>query len=259
MSNISNRSLFYLLIFALFSSVLASCGSKEDPTPKELPPRPVVTWKNPPPADKIFYTDEAVVLQATKTGGYMEEIEWKINGVLVTNKQEIIFNQDSSLISLAHPFTEAGRYDVSLRVANEGGESTVIQILNFQVRQVPLLDRLAGQVSKTWRFTSIKLSATGPELINNYEADNTLKFFRVNQTSGGLTFNCVFDKGTITNGEVNSNGTWKFIFNNTYLEFTRIDVFPTNTRIIEINSTTLTLGRSTGASSEIIYKLTLVQ
>ncbi|WP_375561574.1 lipocalin family protein [Bernardetia sp. OM2101] len=254
----SNRFVFYFLAFILFSFVLSSCGDKkDDPTPKELPDRPVVTWQNAPSADRIFYTDESVVLQATKTGGYIEELEWKINGTIVTNPQEIIINEDSTLISLSHPFDAPGRYDVSLRVANEGGESTIIQVLNFEVRPIPPLDLLAGQVSKTWRFTSIKLN-DGPELINDYEEDNTLQFFRENQTDGTYTFNCVFDKGTLTNGEANSNGRWKFIFNERYIEFSRINVFPNNASIIELTETEMTLGRSEG-DSEIIYKLILVQ
>ena len=257
MSNILNRSLIHFLLCVLLSSFLVSCGGTDDPAPKALPPRPVVKWQNPPASDKLFYTDESVVLQANKTGGYIEEVEWKINGVIVTNQQEIVFNQDSSLISLAHSFDEAGRYDVSLRVANEGGESTILQILNFRVREIPLLDRLAGQVSKTWRFSSIKLNGTNPELIKDHEKDNTLTFFRVNQ-SGAFVFNCVFNKGTLTNGETDSNGTWRFIFNDRFLQFSRIDVFPTNIRIVEITPTEMTLGRSTG-SSEIIYKLVSVQ
>lgn len=257
MSNMSNRSLFYFLAFLLSSFVLSACGDEtETPTPKELPARPVVKWQNPPPADKIFYTDEVVVLQAAKTGGYIEELEWKINGTLVTNPQEIIINEDSSLISFSHPFDSPGRYDVSLRVANEGGESTIIQVLNFEVRPIPPLDLIAGQVSKTWKFASIKLN-DGPELINDYEADNTLQFFRENQTDGTYTFNCVFDGGTLRNGEADSNGRWKFIFNERYIEFSRIDVFPTNTEIIALTETEMTLRRSVG-DSDIIYKLTLV-
>jgi hypothetical protein len=258
MSNMSNRFLFYFLAFTLFSLVFSSCNDKkEDPEPKELPARPIVKWQNAPPAEQIFYTDEAVVLQATKTGGFIEEVEWRINGTLITNQEEIIFNADSSLISLSHPFDNAGRYDVSLRVANEGGESTIIQVLNFEVRPIPRLDLIAGQVSKTWRFTSIKLNADGPELINDYEADNTLRFFRENQTETVYVYNCIFDKGTLTNGEANSNGRWKFIFNERYLEFSRINVFPSNTRIIELTETEMTLGRSIG-DSDIVYKLTLV-
>jgi hypothetical protein len=255
-----NRSIFYFLVFTLFSFILSSCGdSTNDPTPEDiLPNRPVVTWNNPPPADRIFYTDEAVVLQAIKAGGYIEEVEWKINGVLITNQQEIIFNEDSTSISLAHPFDSPGRYDVSLRVANKGGETTIIQVLNFVVRPIPLLDLIAGQVSKTWKFASIKLNADGPELINDHEKDNTLKFFRENQTDGTYTFNCVFNKGTITNGEVNSNGRWKFIFNERYIEFSRINVFPSNTRIIKLTQDSMTLGRTEG-SSEVVYTLTLVQ
>ena len=254
----SNRILFYFICFILSGFTLVSCGVKnKDPKPVVLPNRPVVTWQNPPPADKIFFTDEAVVLQAAKTGGYIKEVEWKINGTTVTNSQEIIFNEDSSLISLSHSFDSPGRYDVSLRVANEGGESTLIQVLNFQVRPIPLLDLLAGQVSKTWKFTSIKLN-DGPELINDYEKDNTLKFFRENQTDGTYTFNCVFDKGTLTNGEVNSNGRWKFIFNDTYIEFSRINVFPNNARIVSLTATEMTLSRKEG-SSDVIYKLTFVQ
>jgi hypothetical protein len=254
----SNRFLFYFLAFILVSFVLSSCGDEtETPKPKELPARPIVTWQNPPPAEQIFYTDEAVVLQATKTGGAIEEVEWRINGTLITNQQEIIFNEDSSLISLAHPFDNAGRYDVSLRVANEGGESTIIQILNFEVRPIPPLDLIAGQVSKTWRFTSIKLNTDGSELIKDYEADNTLKFFRENQTDGTYTFNCVFDNGTLTNGEVNSNGRWAFIFNDRYIQFNRINAFPNNTRIIELTQDRMVLGRTAG-SSEVVYTLTLV-
>jgi len=257
MLNISNRFLFYFLAFTLFSSVLISCGPKtEDPTPVELPNRPVVTWQNPPPADKIFYTDEAVILQATKTGGHITELEWKINGTLITNPQEIILNEDSTLISLSHPFDSPDRYDVSLRVANEGGESTIIQVLNFEVRPIPPLDLVAGQVSKTWKFSSIKLN-DGPELINDYEKDNTLQFFRENQTDGNYTFNCVFDKGTLTNGEVNSNGRWKFVFNETYIEFSRINIFPNNARIVNLTPTEMTLSRREG-SSDVIYKLTFV-
>lgn len=254
----SNRFLFYFLAFVLFGSVLFSCKSKtEDPTPEELPDRPVVTWQNPPAAAKIFFTDEAVVLQAKKTGGYVKEVQWKINGTLVTNQQEIIISEDTSLISLAHSFDNAGRYDVSLRVVNEGGETTIIQVLNFEVRPTPKIDLLTGQVSKKWKFTSIKLNADGGELINNYEKDNTLTFFRENQTDGTYSFNCVFNKGTITNGEVNSNGRWKFIFSDRYVEFSRINVFPTNARIIDITPTELTLGRKEG-TSEVIYKLTFV-
>ncbi|AFM02888.1 hypothetical protein Fleli_0412 [Bernardetia litoralis DSM 6794] len=259
MLNISKRSLFYFLAFTLFSSILSSCKDKtEDPTPEDLPNRPVVTWQNAPEVDRIFYTDEAIVLQANKTGGYIKEVEWKINGTIVTNQQEIIFNEDSSLISLAHPFDNAGRYDVSLRVANEGGESTIIQVLNFEVRPIPILDLLAGQISKTWKFTSIQLNADGIELINDYEADNTLQFFREDQTDGTYTFNCVFDKGTLTNGEANSNGRWSFIFNDRYIQFSRINVFPSNTRIIELTETEMILGRTEG-DSEVNYKLIPVQ
>jgi hypothetical protein len=257
MLNKENRYLIYFLTLILFSSALFSCKNKtEDPTPKVLPNRPIVTWKNAPAVDKIFYTDEAVVLQASKTGGYIKELEWKINGTLITNSQEIILNEDSTLITLSHPFNSPGRYDVSLRVANEGGESTIIQVLNFIVRPIPPLDLLTGQVSKTWKFASIKLN-DGPELINNHEKDNTLKFFRENQTDGTYTFNCVFDKGTLTNGEVNSNGRWKFIFSERFIEFSRINVFPNNARIIQLTPTEMTLGRKEG-DSEIVYKLTLV-
>lgn len=258
MSNMSNRFLFSILTFTLFSFVLSSCKDKAtDPTPVVLPERPVVTWQNAPAADRLFYTDEAVVLQAAKTGGNITELEWRINGTIVTNQQEIILNEDSTLISLAHPFDSPGRYDVSLRVANTGGESTIIQVLNFEVRPIPVLDLLAGQISKTWRFTSIKLNVDGAELINAHEEDNTLQFFRENQTDGTYTFNCVFDKGTLTNGELNSNGRWKFIFNDVYIEFSRINVFPNNARIILLTETEMTLGRSEG-DSEVIYELTLV-
>lgn len=255
----SNRSLFYFLVFILFSSVLVACGEdkKEDPEPKKLPQRPVVKWQNAPPADKIFYTDEAVVLQAVRTGGYIKELEWKINGTIITNSQEIIVNEDSTLLSLSHAFDSPGRYDVSLRVANEGGESTIIQVLTFDVRPIPVLDLIAGQVSKTWKFTSIKLN-DGPELIKDHEKDNTLKFFRENQTDAQYTYNCVFDKGTLTNGETNSNGRWKLIFNERFIEFSRINVFPTNARIVELTENQMTLARSEG-SSDVIYKLSLVQ
>ncbi len=253
----SNRSLYYFLAFVLFTSVLFSCkDKKEDPTPEDLPDRPVATWQNPPAADKIFYTDEAVVLQANITGGEVKEYEWKINGTVISNQQEIIVNEDVTSISLAHPFDEAGRYDVSLRVSNEGGETTIIQVLNFEVRPIPPLDLIAGQVSKTWQFASIKING-GAELINDYEADNTLKFFRENQTDGTYTFNCVFDKGTLTNGEVTTNGRWKFIFNEAFLEFSRINVFPSNTEIIELTETKMTLGRKEG-DSDIVYILNLV-
>lgn len=254
----SNRILFYVIAFILSGFALVSCGDKaKDPTPKELPNRPIVTWQNPPAATKVFYTDEAVVLQAKRTGGYVKEIQWKINGVLVTNPQEIIISEDTMLLSLAHPFDNAGRYDISLRVVNEGGETTILQVLNFEVRQLPKIDLLTGAVSKKWKFSSIKLNTDGPELIKDYEKDNTLRFFRETQTDGTYTFNCVFDKGTLTNGEGNSNGRWQFIFSDRYIEFSRIDVFPNNTRIIELTENTLSLGRSEG-SSEVVYKLTLV-
>lgn len=259
MLSILNRSLFYFLILVVCSFSLASCGGKDDdPKPENLPDRPIVDWQSVPAADRVLYTDEAVVLQAVKTGGYVKELEWQINGVKVTNSQEIIINEDTTSISLAHSFDTPGRYDVSLRVANEGGETTIIRVLNFVVRPVPPTDILAGQVSKKWRFTSIKLN-DGPELIRDYEADNTLQFFRETQTdpATNTTFNCVFDKGTLTNGEQDSKGRWKLIFNETYIEFTRIDVFPSNTRIIELKETEIILGRKQG-DSDIIYKLTLV-
>lgn len=258
MLNMSNRFLFYFIAFILFSSTLISCGDKKsDPTPTVLLPRPIVIWQNAPAADKIFYIDEAVVLQAKRTGGYVKELEWKINGTIVTNQQEIISSEDTTLLSLAHSFDTPGRYDVSLRVANDGGETTIIQVLNFEVRATPKIDLLTGTVSKKWKFTSIKLNADGQELINDYEKDNTLKFFREMQNDGTYTFNCVFDKGTLTNGEVNSNGIWKFIFSDRYIEFNRINVFPTNTRIVELTQTQMTLGRKEG-NSEVIYKLTFV-
>ncbi len=159
MLNISKCFLFYFLAFTLFGAVLTSCGEKQDdPEPEELPNRPIVSWKNAPPVDKIFYTDEAVVLQATRTGGYVKEFEWKINGVKIDNSQEVIINEDTTLISLSQSFDAPGRYDVSLRVVNEGGETTIIQVLNFQVRPIPVLDLIAGQVAKTWKFVSIKLN-----------------------------------------------------------------------------------------------------
>ncbi|WP_338763185.1 lipocalin family protein [Bernardetia sp. ABR2-2B] len=258
MSNISNRSFFYLLAFSLFSFILVSCGGKDDdPKPKDIPNRPVVTWKDLAPANKIFYTDEAVVLQAEKTGGYIETVEWRINGTLITNSQEIIFNDDSTLISLSHPFDNPGRYDVSLRVANEGGESVIIQVLNFETRPTPKIDLLTGQVSKKWKFTSIKLSEDGNELIENHEEDNTITFFRETQTEGTTTYNCVFDGGTIRNGEADSKGNWEFTFSDRYIKFTRIDVFPTDVRIIELTPTSMTLGRTEG-NSEVIYKFTFV-
>lgn len=258
MSNISNRSLFCLLVFSLFSFVLVSCGDKsKDPEPVVLPNRPVVTWKDAPPVNTIFYTDEAVVLQADKTGGYLETVEWKINGTLITNSQEIIFNEDSTLISLSHPFDNPGRYDVSLRVANAGGESIIIQVLNFEIRPTPKIDLLTGQVSKKWRFTSIKLNNEGDELIKDNEKDNTLTFFRETQTEGTTTYNCVFDGGTIRNGESDSNGRWELTANDRYLRFSRINTFPNDVRIIELTPTTMILGRREG-SSEIIYKFTFV-
>ncbi|WP_291727736.1 lipocalin family protein [Bernardetia sp.] len=259
MLNIVNRSLFYFITFIVFSFSLISCGGDDEPKPVELPDRPVVEWQSVPESGTILYTDEAVVLQAVKTGGYVKELEWQINGVKVTNSQEIIINEDTTSISLAHTFDTPGRYDVSLRVANEGGETTIIRVLNFEVRPIPPLDLLAGQVSKTWRFTSIKLN-DGPELIRDYEADNTLQFFRENQTdpNTNTTFNCVFDKGTLTNGETDSNGRWEFAFNETYIKFFRINIFPNNARIIELTPTEMTLGRREG-ESEVVYKLTFVQ
>ena len=258
MSNISKRFIFYFISFIVLLSVLFSCKEKdEDPTPDDLPKRPVITWQNPPAPGRIFYTDEAVVLQAIRTGGYVKQFEWKINGLVVTNSQEIIINEDTTSISLSHSFDSAGRYDVSLRVENEGGESTIIQVLNFEVRPLPLLDLIAGQVYKTWKFTSIRLN-DGPELINDYERDNTLKFFRETQTDETYIYNCIFDKGTLTNGETNSSGRWKFIFNQRYIEFSRINIFPTNARIIKLTQTELILGRKEG-DSEIVYKLMFVQ
>ncbi|WP_338814179.1 lipocalin family protein [Bernardetia sp. Wsw4-3y2] len=258
MSNISNRSFLYFLVFSLLSFILVSCGDKkDDPQPENLPDRPVISWKDLAPADKIFYTDEAVVLQANKTGGYLKTVEWKINGTLVTNSQEIIFNDDSTLISLSHPFNNPGRYDVSLRVANEGGEAILIQVLNFEVRPTPKIDLLTGQVSKKWKFTSIKLGADGAELIKNHEKDNTLTFFRETQNEGTTTYNCVFDGGTIRNGELDTKGRWEFVANDRYLKFFRVDVFPNNARIIELTPTTMILGRNEG-NSEVIYKFALV-